>query len=154
MESCPCCFEEFSSDYTVLGCSHRFHFSCLVSWFSSQRNQELTQSCPLCRHECKKTEALPDFCDDESQSIEEEDSLNNFLENSLEEVWQRVSEDRWMVITQTTIREWGQDHSGQPPLSLALQTHKAARRFQALWRGYRQRTLYKTAKTLLSQLAQ
>lgn len=57
---CPCCFEELTSSFASLACSHRFHITCLVNWFATQSAQELPQNCPCCRAEAGPTERLPE----------------------------------------------------------------------------------------------
>jgi hypothetical protein len=66
---CPCCFEELSSSFAALACSHRFHITCLVNWFATQSAQELPQNCPCCRAEAGPTERLPE----EPEEGEEDD---------------------------------------------------------------------------------
>lgn len=44
-EDCSICLETFKerTDLTDLGCTHKFHFQCIVTWLYSR------QSCPICR---------------------------------------------------------------------------------------------------------
>jgi hypothetical protein len=76
---CPCCFEELTSSFAALSCSHRFHITCLVNWFATQSAQELPQNCPCCRSEAGPTERLPEEPegeeDDEESEYDEEDEL-------------------------------------------------------------------------------
>jgi hypothetical protein len=70
---CPCCFEELTSSFASLACSHRFHITCLVNWFATQSAQELPQNCPCCRTEAGPTERLPEEEGGEDEGGEDED---------------------------------------------------------------------------------
>ena len=59
---CSICYDEIQTQLTgkvELSCSHAFHFSCLTTWFSTQVTNQLTQSCPCCRHESNPHETMP-----------------------------------------------------------------------------------------------
>jgi hypothetical protein len=82
---CSICYDEITqaTGKVELSCSHSFHFSCLTSWFKTQTGNELTQSCPCCRHESNEHEKMAterpvedededeDDDDDESEESEE-----------------------------------------------------------------------------------
>ena len=59
---CSICYDQIQTQLTgkvELSCSHAFHFSCLTTWFSTQATNQITQSCPCCRHESNPHETMP-----------------------------------------------------------------------------------------------
>lgn len=47
-EKCPICFELIQNDgMHVLSCGHKFHRSCMLSWYAE------SNVCPICRNEQK-----------------------------------------------------------------------------------------------------
>ena len=59
---CSICYDPIQTQVTgkvELSCSHAFHFSCLTTWFSTQATNQITQSCPCCRHESNPHETMP-----------------------------------------------------------------------------------------------
>jgi len=59
----------------------------------------------------------------------------SFLAPKLSITWRRVGDGEW--IRDGTL--WGVDDNGLPPQSLTFETHMAASKFQAAWRGYKVR---------------
>ena len=240
---CPCCFEELSSSFASLACSHRFHITCLVNWFATQSAQELPQNCPCCRAEAGPTERLPqdeegeDGSDDGSEGSDYEEELmltrselhtillsqggsgvldglwfaffnpegdeelradaahrlpfvgselsrmavyqggRDISDERWEELveaygeddedepvaepvaepaeplritWRRCPDGHWeRIILNPEEQEpasWGVGSSEPPPEDLVEQTSDAARRFQALWRGFQERRQVKEEK--------
>ena len=81
---CSICYDQIQTQVTgkvELSCSHSFHFSCLTTWFSTQATNQLTQSCPCCRHESNPHETMPinnqqpTPMDEESGSEASDDSM-------------------------------------------------------------------------------
>ena len=93
---CLCCFEELTSSFASLACSHRFHITCLVNWFATQSAQELPQNCPCCRTEAGPTERLPE----EPAGEDEEDSDSEFSEEDEEAIWLTRSELNTLLLQQ------------------------------------------------------
>jgi len=69
---CSICYEGISGEtgQAILSCSHSFHIRCLIKWFDSQTEKELTETCPCCRHEATHYEKLPEA--DAPSEIEDE----------------------------------------------------------------------------------
>lgn len=44
---CPICFDVVDGTAHELGCGHRFHVDCILSW--AQSDSEMHDSCPVCR---------------------------------------------------------------------------------------------------------
>lgn len=45
MDDCSLCFEKmYETNVCILGCTHKFHYSCLQRW------EENSRLCPLCRN--------------------------------------------------------------------------------------------------------
>ena len=65
--------------------------------------------------------------------------------------WQRVTETRWerTVVMNPETDVWDGGELITPPDSLVKATEKAAIKFQAIWRGNKQRTLFSAARALL-----
>ena len=88
---CSICYDEINPQLTgkvELSCSHAFHFSCLTTWFSTQATNQLTQSCPCCRHESNPHETMPvnsqhatpmDEESDDSDTSDDEDMFDSIL---------------------------------------------------------------------------
>jgi len=75
-EDCPICMEEFGTQDTIrLGCTHKFHETCIKQWFES-KNYDDARTCPMCR--TKKQEA-------EKKKKEQMDSLPQFMKESQNE---------------------------------------------------------------------
>ena len=83
---CSICYDEITlaTGKVELSCSHSFHFSCLTSWFKTQTGNELTQSCPCCRHESNEHEKMaterPIEDEDEDEDDEDEDDEEELTE--------------------------------------------------------------------------
>lgn len=58
---CAICYDAITkaTGKIDLSCSHTFHIRCLTSWFKSQSENYLYQSCPCCRHEANEDEEVP-----------------------------------------------------------------------------------------------
>ena len=58
---CAICHDAItkSTGKIELSCSHTFHINCLTTWFKSQSEQYIDQSCPCCRHEATEDEEVP-----------------------------------------------------------------------------------------------
>jgi len=56
---CAICYGEITKSKIELSCSHRFHIKCLTTWFKSQSEQHINQTCPCCRHEVEDVEEVP-----------------------------------------------------------------------------------------------
>lgn len=83
MSECPCCFEELSSSFAALACSHRFHITCLVNWFATQSAQELPQNCPCCRAEAGEKERLPEEGNGEDEDEDGSEDGSDYDEEEL-----------------------------------------------------------------------
>jgi hypothetical protein len=69
-EDCSICQEFLNVDNTfITPCNHKFHIACLTRWFVTCRDNNKSQSCPLCRRE------LPDILN-EMDNIERDEYLN------------------------------------------------------------------------------
>ena len=83
---CSICYDEINPQLTgkvELSCSHAFHFSCLTTWFSTQATNQLTQSCPCCRHESNPHETMPvnnltPMDEDEEEGEDEDEDMSMF----------------------------------------------------------------------------
>ena len=64
--------------------------------------------------------------------------------------WQRASETRWerTVVMNPETDVWEGGELTMPPESLVTATEKAATKFQAIWRGSKQRTVFKAVRAL------
>lgn len=64
--NCAICYDAItaSTGKIELSCSHSFHINCLSTWFSTQNTHLFTQTCPCCRHEMNKNEAMPTGLDE------------------------------------------------------------------------------------------
>jgi hypothetical protein len=58
-----------ATGHSILACSHSYHISCLTNWFSTQVDQDVTESCPTCRHVATEKEALP-VTEEDDESVE------------------------------------------------------------------------------------
>ena len=84
---CSICLNEITkaTGQVTTSCGHSFHFHCLSSWFAHQVDDDIPQSCPMCRHEAVEEErhsvvSLEDEDDDESyesESLASEDNDEN-----------------------------------------------------------------------------
>ena len=84
---CSICYDQIQTQVTgkvELSCSHSFHFSCLTTWFSTQATNQLTQSCPCCRHESNPHETMPvNNPTPMDEDDEDEGSENNSMFDSI-----------------------------------------------------------------------
>lgn len=73
---CSICYEAITdiTGQTTLGCSHNFHFRCIVKWFDSQVDNNLKESCPCCRHEATEHEQLPYDYPMDYEDVEEDNA--------------------------------------------------------------------------------
>lgn len=71
---CSICYEAITdiTGQTTLGCSHVFHFRCIVKWFDSQVDNNVKESCPCCRHEATEHEKLPEPVEEDSLESDED----------------------------------------------------------------------------------
>ena len=82
---CSVCFEAITNETgkSVLSCSHTFHITCLIKWFDTQIGNELSESCPCCRHAANDTEKMPiymaDSSSESSESSEDEELTHEEL---------------------------------------------------------------------------
>ena len=99
---CSICYDEITqaTGKVELSCSHSFHFSCLTSWFKTQTGNELTQSCPCCRHESNEHEKMAtespvededDEGDDEDDEEDEDEELTEEEELALAAAKERAA---------------------------------------------------------------
>jgi len=150
--ACPICFDEITAETgkCVLSCSHTYHFSCIVDWFSTQVDMDVKESCPSCRHIAGEKESLP-VCNGEavSEHDEDDDEDEDEDEDDVEEQsfgkWRRVGDAAWvcekLVLNPEEddgVELW-KTGEGLPPQSLMFAMESSTAKIQALWRGYKVR---------------
>jgi hypothetical protein len=99
---CSICYEAITetTGKTSLGCSHTFHFRCIVKWFDSQVENDIKESCPCCRHEATEHEKLPEPIPEEESMESDEDREERIAQDAREErayakfVWLRATKSR------------------------------------------------------------
>ncbi len=164
---CAICFEAITKQTgcTTLSCDHSFHFRCIDEWFTKQLLECLNQTCPCCRSEgaeldrcmCEVVEEEEDDEEDEDYEDEPEDDESVSISSEDDEmaegdmVWVRVSPGRW-IVTATTAVAYENLRSLFGPLNepdfVEDPSVEAARKIQAIYRGYKTRELYKAASGL------
>ena len=99
---CSICYEAITeaTGKTSLGCSHVFHFRCIVKWFDSQVENDIKESCPCCRHEATEHEKLPEPVPEEESMESDDDREEQIAQDAREErayakfVWLRATKSR------------------------------------------------------------
>ena len=93
---CAICHDAItkSTGKIELSCSHAFHINCLTTWFKSQSEQYIDQSCPYCRHEANEDEEVP---------IVEKEEHNRF-QNMLKVYEEQVT--RWYISANDTVTKY------------------------------------------------
>lgn len=89
-DNCAICFEDITAatGRVETSCAHRFHFSCLSSWFIQRIDTELDQSCPCCRTAAGEKERLSTESDAEEgdEDSDDESEGSHYYEED-EQLW-------------------------------------------------------------------
>ena len=74
-QQCSICMMDFeeTDSKVVLGCSHKFHYNCILRW-NLQSSEDNHRSCPLCREDMHINDALQSV---DNHLIENEAQNNN-----------------------------------------------------------------------------
>jgi len=159
---CAICMDEINKQtgLVTLSCEHSFHFYCIDEWFYKQLVQGNHQTCPCCRSEGTK---LDRCAFDVEEAEEEEDDDETYEDDSVaegdddlpdfEEVrWERIGPSQWMV---TNSREMAYEalrniFGPMNEFEVEEETSQevAARKIQAIFRGYKTRETFHVARTL------
>lgn len=102
--NCAICYEGITATTgkVTLSCSHVFHLSCLSSWFNTQTEKSIDQSCPCCRHKSNSHEKI-------AASNTSELALKNFYYAKINEYAYEVQD--WYNMVDRKIEEIDFDHS-------------------------------------------
>lgn len=167
MECAICCDEMTKcTGSTTLSCEHSFHFKCIVNWFDKQITDDLEQTCPCCRNKgsemdrCEiqkweEDEEEDEDYEDEDEGEEEEEE-ERFPDLGSDELfrWERTGPGQWMI---TSNREMAYESlrclfSPMNTLEVEQETPAeiAARKIQTIFRGFRERKVYKGVRSLLA----
>lgn len=171
---CSICLDEITKQTGVvtLSCSHNFHFRCIDEWFYKQLCESQHQTCPCCRNEgneldrCAFEEVEEEdddeesYADSEASSVtaseaSESDTLAEMLISG-EFRLERNPQGQWLVTSTHDIAYESLRNVFGPlnTLDVEVETPQevAARKIQAVFRGYRARSgtdVHKAAQTLL-----
>ena len=171
---CSICLEAITKQTgsTTLSCEHTFHFRCIESWFAGQIWKDLNQTCPCCRSEgteldrCKTlADNLEEYEEDDDESYESETASEADEEDrdvdgrvwwdgdiAVDFRWERTGAGQWLI---TSNRQMAYD-SVQAlfgPLNqlevVETPEEVAARKIQAIFRGYQDRKVYQGVRSLM-----
>lgn len=171
---CSICFEAITKQTgsTTLSCEHAFHFRCIVNWFDKQIMDDLEQTCPCCRGKGQdmdrcEIQALEEeedddetYEDEESETASEADEEDRDVDGrawwdgdlSADFRWERTGAGQWLI---TSNRQMAFDSLQAlfGPLNQleAVETPEeiAAKKIQAIFRGYQDRKVYQGVRSLL-----
>lgn len=149
------------SGHTVLGCGHRFHMLCVVSWF---QEQEGTPTCPCCRRQAGRFDNVPVWPEDEEEEEEteteesddeaaaavrwlEDADINDNMHIRLN--WRRAEGGQWECYTIPTAPDFIWDPSDATD-TIPSEISAGAVALQRIWRGWRERRQIQDAALLLS----
>jgi hypothetical protein len=160
---CSICFEEITKQTgcTTLSCDHSFHFRCITNWFGSQICNDLDQTCPCCRNKgvemdrCSIVEGDEEEEDEEDETYvddeEDEEQDEDLPEDFGDLLWERVGPGSWIITTRQEVA-----YEGLRALFGALNQPEfvedpmveAARKIQAIYRGFKARETFHVARSL------
>lgn len=167
---CSICFDAITkaTGSTTLSCEHAFHFRCIDEWFTKQLLDNLHQTCPCCRSEgaeldrCMYEEVSEEGDDDYATEEDAESETASDANSVLDEIpwemadllWERGGEGRWVVTSRQELAYQGLRSLFGEMNELEVQEETsqevAARKIQAIFRGFKTREMYRTVRTLLA----
>lgn len=169
---CSICLEAITKQTgsTTLSCEHTFHFRCIDSWFGKQFVEDLQQTCPCCRSEGAHLDRLEPLGGDDGEEDDDESYESETASEADEEDrdvdgrvwwdgdiavdfrWERTGAGQWLI---TSNRQMAYD-SVQAlfgPLNqlevVETPEEVAARKIQAIFRGYQDRKVYQGVRSLM-----
>lgn len=133
---CPICYTDITeaTGHVVLSCSHKFHLSCVTTWFYSVE----VETCPCCRRETCEKEKMP-----LALSEDEEEEEGDYV---------RLSNGNWVPrLLVTAENRTFEDMAVEPPVwrnvvEMNEETDLCARIIQSCYGLYRMRK--EAAKTI------
>jgi hypothetical protein len=156
---CAICIEAITKQtgLVTLSCEHSFHLRCIDEWFCKQLISGTNQTCPCCRSEgntldrCAFEEVEEEEDDDESYeddeseaASEDEEEGGDYPDFNSEIRWERLGPGRWIVSNSREMAYESLRSLFGPLNELEVQEETsqevAARKIQAIFRGYTTRT--------------
>lgn len=171
---CSICMDAITKQtgLVTLSCDHSFHFRCIDEWFTKQLLDDLNQTCPCCRSEgaqmdrcnCEIVEEEEEEYDDEDDESEDEEDESDSISHE-DRLADMLMSDDWVL--ERNVR------TGQllftPAIEVSLMRVRnlfgplndldagsapvldsAAKKIQAVYRGYKVRTTLETRKAARS----
>ena len=165
---CSICFETITKQTGIvtLSCEHSYHYRCIDNWFGQQIWNDNPQSCPCCRNEGAESgldrcnvqddddaddeDDDDDYSDDETTSVHQDDDLVDMLMSDDWVLERNVVSGQFLFTPASEISLMRVRNLFGPlnamdeePLPSEIM---AARKIQAVYRGYKARTTFQTQK--------
>lgn len=153
----------------TLSCDHSFHFRCIDSWFTKQIWEDLEQTCPCCRNgggEMDRCEVLEVEDDEDDESYEEEEDEEEEVDYQLvDRILDAVPQEDFLVernnitgqvlvtpLQQVALERFRNLFSYLNEWEPETPQQVAARKIQAIYRGYKGRSefeMHQAARSLM-----
>lgn len=157
---CSICLETITKQtgLVTLSCEHSFHFRCIDSWFTKQIWDNLEQTCPCCRSKGDQMDRCEVHDDEESyetesdassESMDDDDYLASLLMNDDFILERNVRTGQFLITPATEVSLMHVRNLFGPLNDLDYNEPSkefAARKIQAVYRGYKARTTFETQK--------
>ena len=170
---CSICMDEINKQTGIvtLSCEHSFHFRCIDSWFTKQIWDDLDQTCPCCRNgggemdRCE-VQAVEEDEEDDDESYEDEGDEEEEVDYPLvERILDAVPQEDFLIernnitgqvlvtpLHQVALERFRNLFSYLNEWEPETPQQVAARKIQAVYRGYKARDDFEqqqAARTLL-----